>query len=112
MKNNDLISRAEAIAVVRSMTVFLGGEQIFHPEAKQSVLNALNDISDIDAEPVRHGNWVHCNGKSNLWYCSECGEKIIYNPTRRTYKIEKLPVYAINKRCRNCGAKMDAEVKG
>ena len=52
------------------------------------------------------GEWVHCNGKSNLWYCSKCGEKIQYNPTRRTYNIEKKRVDEVNKLCRNCGADM------
>ena len=55
----------------------------------------------------RKGRWAHCNGKSNLWYCSECGEKILYNPTRRTYNIEKRPVHEVNKYCRGCGAIMD-----
>lgn len=63
----------------------------------------------IDAVPVVHGRWIHCDGKSNLWYCSECGGKILYNPTRRTYNITKLPVEEMNKFCRNCGAKMDLE---
>lgn len=58
-------------------------------------------------EPVRHGQWIHCAGKSNLWYCSECGGKILYNPTRRTYNIKKLPVDEMNRFCRSCGAKMD-----
>lgn len=57
-------------------------------------------------EEVRYGEWIHCNGKSNLWYCSACGEKILYNPTRRVYNIEKRPVHEVNKRCRSCGAKM------
>lgn len=60
-----------------------------------------------DVAPVVHGEWVHCNGTINLWYCSECGEKILYNPTRRTYNIRKRPVYEVNKYCRGCGAKMD-----
>lgn len=60
-------------------------------------------------EPVRHGRWIHCDGKSNLWYCSECGGKIIYNPTRKTYKPDKQPVYEVNKWCRSCGAKMEAK---
>ena len=105
MKNNDLISRAEAIAVVRSMTVFLGGEQIFHPEVKQSVLNALNDISDIDAEPVRHGQWI--DDRTEM-VCSEC--KAVYSDElvfmNKDFKFDDPPY------CPNCGAKMDAEVKG
>lgn len=58
-------------------------------------------------EPAAH--WVHCKGKSNLWYCSKCGGKIMYNPTRRTYNIKKLPVSKKNKFCRNCGVYMEGE---
>lgn len=69
------------------------------------IKSILKDAPTVIAEV--HGQWVHCNGKSNLWYCSVCGEKILYNPTRRTYNIEKRPVYEVNKHCRCCGAKMD-----
>ena len=51
--NNDLISRAEAIDIIRSMTISLGGKEIFHPEAKKSVVGALDEIAAVDAEPVR-----------------------------------------------------------
>ena len=61
----------------------------------------------VELEPVRHGRWVKCQGKSNIWYCSECGEKINYKQNRRTYNIPKVPVWQKNKRCRNCGCKMD-----
>lgn len=67
----------------------------------------IGKIPTIDVEPVRHGRWVKCQGKSNIWYCSECGEKINYKQNRRTYNIPKVPVWQKNKRCRNCGAKMD-----
>lgn len=68
---------------------------------------AVEETPTIDAEPERHGRWVECQGKSNIWYCSECGEKINYKQNRRTYNIPKVPVWQKNKRCRNCGAKMD-----
>lgn len=68
---------------------------------------AIREAPTVDAVEVVHGRWIHCKGKSNLWYCSVCGEKILYNPTRRTYNIEKRPVHEVNKHCRNCGAKMD-----
>ena len=64
-------------------------------------------IGKTEAEPVRHGRWVKCQGKSNIWYCSECGEKINYKQNRRTYNIPEVPVWQKNKRCRCCGAKMD-----
>lgn len=65
--------------------------------------------TEKDAAPVVHGRWIHCAGKSNLWHCSECGGRIMYNQTRKTYNIKKLPVSEANKFCKHCGAKMDAE---
>ena len=47
----------------------------------------------IDAEPVKHGRWIH--DINNLYGCSECME-------RETMSHKKLKVY-----CPNCGAKMD-----
>ena len=69
---------------------------------------AVDAVPAIDAEPVRHGYWIPCAGKSHIWYCSECGEKINYNQVRRTYK--KKPVHEVNRWCRSCGAKMDADI--
>lgn len=72
------------------------------------IRDAISALRTIDPESLRpHGKWIHCNGKSNLWYCSECGNKVLYNSTRRTYNIEKKPISEINKYCRNCGAKME-----
>lgn len=65
--------------------------------------------SPFDNEPVAHGKWIHCAGKSNLWYCSECGGRIMYSQTCRTYQINKPPVSEANKFCKHCGAKMDGE---
>lgn len=59
-----------------------------------------------DTAPVKYGLWIHCNGKSNLWHCSNCGGKIIYNPTRLVYKGEKRAVHEVNEYCRSCGVKM------
>lgn len=77
----------------------------------QMAIDALDDMSTFTWENIRpHGQWIHCQGKSNLWYCSKCGAKIIYNSTRKTYNIEKKPVSEVNKYCRNCGVKMIGEV--
>lgn len=104
---NDLISREAAMALAVMLTEFdEGGWDIKVPAIRLEDIEAL---PAVDAEPVRHGYWIHCKGKSNLWYCSECGEKIIYNPTRKTYRPNKKPVHEVNKRCRNCGAKMDGK---
>lgn len=77
--------------------------------AIRDVKALISVMPGVDAVPVVHGRWIHCKGKSSIWYCSVCGDKIIYNPTRKTYKPSKKTVSEINKYCRNCGAKMDLE---
>ena len=49
----------------------------------------------IDAEPVRHGRWIH--DVNNLYGCSECR-------VRETMSHRHMKNY-----CPNCGAKMDVE---
>ncbi len=62
----------------------------------------LNKFPTIDAEPVRHGQWVMKKERFLQWYaCSECGSY----PPRQHYASEirsELTPY-----CPNCGAKMD-----
>ena len=55
----------------------------------------IADAPTIDAEPVRHGRWVH--DINNMYGCSECG-------ARETMSPKKLKNY-----CPSCGAKMDLE---
>lgn len=90
--NNDLISRAEAIDIIRSMTISLGGKEIFHPEAKKSVVGALDEIAAVDAEPVRHGRWIRQDNTFTRYMCSECESK--NHGGHENY-------------CPSCGAKMD-----
>lgn len=70
--------------------------------------NYIENAPTLDVAPVRHGRWVRCKGKSTLWHCSECGERIVYNSTRKTYNVRKKNVAEVNQFCRACGAKMDA----
>ena len=64
-----------------------------------------NQIADA-GNMVQHAHWIPCQGKSHIWYCSECGERISDNQVRRTYKPEKKPVHEVNRWCRGCGARM------
>ena len=85
--NDDLISRADAIDIIRSMTISLGGNEIFHPEAKKSVLGVLDEIAVVDAEPVIRCNickhyetdtgycYMHDHGMDWDDFCSR-GEKV------------------------------------
>lgn len=96
--NDDLISRSAAIEIIRSMTISLGGKDIFTPEAKESVIGVLDEIEAVDAELVRHGRWVPTEirksfGTLNGFKCSLCDKERM---SRENY-------------CPNCGAKMDGE---
>ena len=95
----DLISRAEAIDIIRSMTISLGGKEIFHPEAKKSVLGVFDDLAAVDAEPVRHGRWIlsgpdlHGNIRPK---CSVCGR----------YRLAQWADHIKCNYCPECGANM------
>lgn len=97
---SDLISRSEASEIIRSMTISLGGNEIFHPEAKKSVLGVLDDLAAVDAEPVRHGEWI-----DDMYFdepvtrCTACKYGFA-----KGHKAERF------RYCPHCGAKMDAEV--
>ena len=61
----------------------------------KDILAVLDEAPTIEAEPVRHGRWIH--DINNLYGCSECFG-------RETMSHKKLKPY-----CPNCGAKMDAK---
>lgn len=105
--NNDLISRSALLREARRFFDCDEKGKVVYARIKAVEVAVINAAPAMDIEAVVHAHWIHCKGKSNLWYCSACGEKIIYNPTRKTYKPHKKPVNEVNKRCRSCGAKMD-----
>ncbi|MBR3924479.1 MAG: hypothetical protein IKJ45_15275 [Kiritimatiellae bacterium] len=63
----------------------------------EALVKAVDNAPTIDAEPVRHGRWIH--DINNLYGCSEC-------MTRETMSHKNLKKF-----CPNCGAKMDLEVE-
>ena len=83
-----------------SFLAFLQGNYLLNEKASLLYIGAYIENED------RNDVWIHCKGKSSLWYCSCCGEKIIYSQERKTYKPTKKPVHELNKYCRHCGAKM------
>lgn len=103
-------------ALTKTITEILSKSQNESTQYVAMGLASIKTIIDIaptlDVAPARHGRWVRCKGKSTLWHCSECGERIVYNPTRKTYNICKKSVSEVNKFCRACGAKMDAGQEG
>lgn len=94
---DDLILRAAAIDAI-----------VFNSENKFAV-DVLNDVPAVDAAPVVRARWIHCKGKSHIWYCSNCGEKVNYNNAHKVYTKDMKPIGEVNRFCRNCGAKMEGE---
>lgn len=95
MQNNDLISRAAAIAELMQM-VKVHGELLHYTGIKAM----LESLTAVDAVPVVHGRWVPDTWRGNdimsggsMATCSECGKGWL--DTRRM------------RFCPNCGAKMD-----
>lgn len=67
---------------------------------------AIEGAPTIDAEPVRHGRWIHTTREDSDWggtfhkyTCSACNWSMGGNPT------------GWGNFCPNCGVKMDMEVK-
>ena len=104
-QNNDLISRSALRSAVgedinRCYRLGVGSVgPLTH------FLEQIDSAPAIDAEPVRHGRWI--NDCMEI-VCSECktvyADEIVF--MNKDFKFENLPY------CPNCGAKMDAEVKG
>ena len=63
--NGDLISREEAIELIRSLSISIGGKEIFHPEAKKSVIEALDLSPTVDAAPVVRCRECKCRGTND-----------------------------------------------
>lgn len=75
-------------------------------ETASLIQYVLSLIPTIEAEPVRHGEWIPYHESDLGWdeygcRCSEC--KI---------EIESKDFWDVfNKRCPNCGARMDGDAK-
>ena len=59
-------------------------------QACEDAFTAIDDAPTIDAQPVKHGQWIF--SMTGSCACSECGEVFHYE---------------IGNYCSNCGAKMD-----
>ena len=63
-------------------------------------------ITLLKAQEPKTAYWIHCNGKSHIFYCSNCAEKVSYNNAHRVYNKNMKPIEQVNKFCRGCGYKM------
>lgn len=101
MKNEDLISREEALKVVnaydyRDFTV----EQV--KTITDGCAEEISRLPAVDAEPVRYGKWGdQCRGKERV--CSCCK----HNFDNTCNDIDNEWMF-----CPHCGARMDEGVSG
>ena len=83
---------------------------------EQDIAHFNRDIeivrSALEAEPVRHGEWIDRYGgkyANHLWECSECKEKALWR-----FEVDALgkeiAVQDLSDFCPNCGAKMDGGI--
>ena len=77
-----------------TLNVILGGKLIFHPEARKSVLEAIEMRETLDYAPVVHGEWIRQDDTYTKFQCGECKSK----------NFDRRWVF-----CPLCGAKMDGE---
>lgn len=93
---NDLISREALIEMLKEKLNRRYNAQFTAGDAIARVLHRVKKLPAVDAEPVRHGQWLQ-SVKSWAWphdiVCSMCGAE---------YNFYQPPRY-----CPDCGAKMD-----
>ena len=89
-------------------------------EATAALVRLVERAPAVDAEPVRHGRWIHPKDHvvANEFFCSECNKR-----TASLRPINRQPNGALladengnfyypptMKYCSECGAKMDGDV--
>ena len=99
---NDLISRSGLLVEVRRCKEAVAkcanhDYMIGYASALSAVEGQIADAPVVDAEPVRHGQWIPQDNTRTKFQCSDCKS--------RNHD-------GSGKWCSNCGCKMDAEVKG
>jgi len=62
-----------------------------------NIINRVEAMQTVDAEPVRHGKWIF-NKEKRTWECSEC-----HCPTDSIFDKSKTNY------CPDCGAKMGVQ---
>lgn len=81
--------------------VEMTGKMIYQKTLIRTIIHHIDDAQTIDAEPVKHGHWIHCPEEDeNAWRCSECTGGWLL-PDGET------PEDNYMRFCHRCGAKMD-----
>lgn len=97
----DLISREDTLAEIKR--IYCTGCNDYRGVRCRAceisdVMDVVDDMPAVDAEPVRRGEWMHLGGDE--WCCNTCGDVI------HTEGSWEKPT---KKYCSECGAKMKEE---
>lgn len=71
----------------------------------------VDDAPTVEAEPIRHGQWIRTEAYPHRVVCSECHKTYVRNENiiEGRYKGDEIvPIYCTEAEyCPHCGAKMD-----
>ena len=105
--SGDLISREAAVQMLMEksygyvVSLFPTSDECKTArEIAKECAEAVRQMPAVDAEPVRHGEWVESKGAIR---CSECASTPLYDYHGRI---------VMSKACPNCGAIMDGGADG
>lgn len=97
----EYISREKAIKELREVyeQEYPTASGDFDEYASHDMPNVLRNIPAADAQPVKHGRWIH--DRRTQWKCSECGNFLDFDGLN----CGRGSAFY----CPNCGAIMDGE---
>ena len=113
--NNDLISRAEL-----RRTLMIWAEKLraagecggCEAELLQAVVKMVDAQAAVDAEPVRHGEWIYDPNANDFgiggYICGVCSAKNNNLPCNAVINPQ---IFVGSRFCPNCGARMDGGTK-
>lgn len=117
--NNDLISRYELLAKLKEW--YNESKQreeanyeweTFESSGIESAMLCVESFPAIDAEPVRHGEWIYDPNATDWgiggYVCSECHTRNNNLPCK---EIKNPLRFAGSNFCPHCGARMDGGTK-
>lgn len=100
MRNRELIYRDQVLEEAELLRIPMEHES--YNDCKAVPVTAILAIPAVDAEPVRHGEWIE-DGPN--WVCSYCATEF-----KDEIEFIKLDYdYYMPHYCPHCGAKMDAK---
>ena len=111
MTNNDLISRSEfrrSLIIWAEKLHIAGACGGCEAELLQAVIKMVDAQEAVDAEPVRHGEWIYDPNANDFgiggYICNVCSAKNNNLPCNAVINPQ---IFVGSRFCPDCGARMD-----